>query len=222
MKKIYAVILASGRSTRLGFNKLTLKIDGKSVISMAVEPFIREGVHRVFIVTNPDDGGVKGEVEGLIGRFPGIITHVSNPGYKEGMSSSVKASIPYIADADGVFFQLGDKPFIGGELVERMLQVFSPESDDLPPASPGGRKRAPVYFIVPVFEGRKGHPVLVDSKRCAPEMASLAGDRGLREIIEKYRDNVLFIDGNEGNVLDIDTPQQVELLKERGYIIEKD
>ena len=53
------------------------------------------------------------------------------------------------------------------------------------------------------------------------EIRSLQGDRGLREIIEKHMEDVIFIKGNEGALFDIDTNEDIERLKERGYIIEK-
>jgi CTP:molybdopterin cytidylyltransferase MocA len=53
------------------------------------------------------------------------------------------------------------------------------------------------------------------------EMGFLKGDKGLREIIEKHAEDVIFIKGNEGSLFDIDTIEDVECLKERGYIIEK-
>jgi CTP:molybdopterin cytidylyltransferase MocA len=38
--KFFAIILAAGTSSRMGFNKLTVSIDGESVIRRSVKPFI--------------------------------------------------------------------------------------------------------------------------------------------------------------------------------------
>lgn len=76
-------------------------------------------------------------------------------------------------------------------------------------------------IIVPVFNDEKGHPVLMNASLYSEEIRSLQGDRGLREIIEKHMEDVIFIKGNEGALFDIDTNEDVERLKERGYIIEK-
>ena len=53
------------------------------------------------------------------------------------------------------------------------------------------------------------------------EIKSLQGDKGLREIIEKHMEDVIFIKGNEGVLFDIDTIEDIERLEERGHIIEK-
>ena len=52
-------------------------------------------------------------------------------------------------------------------------------------------------------------------------MKRLNGDMGLRETREKNSKNVLFIEGDEGNVFDIDSEDEINILEERGYIIEK-
>jgi molybdenum cofactor cytidylyltransferase len=204
MMKIYAAILAAGTSSRLGFNKLTIRIDDKPVIGRAVEPFCFEGVEKIFVVTNPDREGVERDLK------KGICSHqinlVCNENYKQGMSSSVKALLPFIEDADAVFFHLGDKPFITRELVRRMLGRYL--ADGTP-------------IIIPEHGGEKGHPVLMQVGPYLEEMKSLEGDRGLREIVDKHVRDVVFIEGDEGTVLDIDTVEALNILRKRGYRVEK-
>ena len=122
------------------------------------------------------------------------------------MSTSVRASLPFITDEEGVFFHLGDKPFLEKEMIYRMVDIYRENREKI---------------IVPVFNGEKGHPVLMDVSLYSEEIKSLQGDKGLREIIEKHAEDVIFIKGNEGSLFDIDTIEDVERLKERGYIIEK-
>jgi CTP:molybdopterin cytidylyltransferase MocA len=64
--------------------------------------------------------------------------------------------------------------------------------------------------------------VLVHIKPYIEEMQSLQGDKGLREIIDNHSKNVLLIEGDEGNLFDIDTEKEINIIKERGYLIEKD
>jgi molybdenum cofactor cytidylyltransferase len=232
MKKIYAVILAAGTSSRLGFNKLTLRIDGRSVIEMAAEPFFQKGIEKIHVVTNPENGPVKKALEtpplfhlqpsafppshfppsaySLFTIHYSLFTFISNPHFQEGMSSSIKAVTPFIKDADAVFFQLGDKPFIKKEMVEQMIELYVRREKNL------------FDIIVPVYRGRKGHPVLMDVKPYIKEMQNLEGDKGLREIIDNHSGSVLFIEGDEGNIFDIDTEGEIHTLREGGYVIEKD
>jgi molybdenum cofactor cytidylyltransferase len=207
MQKIYTVILAAGTSSRLGFNKLTLKIDGQSVITRAVEPFCLEGIEKIFVVTNPEISNIRQEIESCFNSRLSRFTFIVNPGYKDGMSSSIKAVVPFIGDADAVFFQLGDKPFIKGKTISSMLDIYLKDS---------------VPILLPEYKNKKGHPVLVRVKPFLEEMKGLEGDKGLREIIDKHVEDVVFIKGGEESVFDIDTVETINLLKERGYRIEKD
>ena len=232
MERIYAVILAAGTSSRLGFNKLTLRMNGRPVIRSAIEPFLQKGIEKIFVVTNPENGPVKKALETpfIPDTYPrkrentpgqasplqpstfnlSPFTYILNPHFKEGMSSSIKAIIPYIKDADAVFFHLGDKPFIKRETVEQMIELYL------------NREKKPFDIILPVYRGRKGHPVLVHIKPYIKEMQSLEGDKGLREIIDNHSKNVLLIEGDGGNIFDIDTEEEINILKEREYLIEKD
>jgi molybdenum cofactor cytidylyltransferase len=201
VKKIYAVILAAGVSRRLGMNKLTVRIDGQTVIRRSVTPFLTEGIEKIFVVASVNREKIERELQGL-----GPVEIVDNPHYREGMSSSVKAVLPYIKEADGVFFHLGDKPFVTREQVKAMLHLYLGGGENL---------------LVPRYEGGKGHPVLMTTGLYFSEMENLGGDKGLREIIEKHPEDVVFLDGFEGNVFDIDTIEDIETLKRRGYKIEE-
>ncbi len=210
MKRIYAVILAAGTSSRLGRNKLMLAVNGQPVIRSAVEPFLQECIKRIFIITNPENKAVRSALEAPFTIHNSPFTFISNERYREGMSSSVKAALPYIEDADAVFFHLGDKPFIRKETVKTMKNLLFGSDNEI------------INVVVPVYKGRKGHPVLMRVKPYLDEMRLLEGDKGLREIIEKHSENVLLIEGEEGNIFDIDTEKEINILRERGFIIEKD
>lgn len=164
-------------------------------------PFLRPPVEKVFVVTGNAPGAIARELAG----FP--VEIISNSESAKGMSTSVKASLPFLAGVQGVFFQLGDKPFVTGEIIDVMLDAFF-------------TSKAPI--VLPVFKGQKGHPVLIDIRRYVNEMELLEGDRGLREIIEKHSEDVLYIEGDEGNIFDIDSMEEINILRERGYRVEKD
>jgi molybdenum cofactor cytidylyltransferase len=200
MKKFCAVLLAAGVSKRLGFNKLTLKINGESVIRKATLPFISAGIEKVFVVTGIQSEDIQRELAGYDVEF------IQNKDYALGMSTSVRASLPFVENTKGVFFHLGDKPFIEKGILYHMIDTYQKN-----------RKK----IIVPLFKGKKGHPVLMDASAYGTEIESLTGDKGLREIIEKHREDVIFIEGDEGSLFDVDTVEDIASLKEKGYTIEK-
>jgi molybdenum cofactor cytidylyltransferase len=200
MKIVFAIILAAGTSSRLGFNKLTVSIDGESVIRRSVKPFLMAELHKVLVVTGHDHRKITKELEGL------DVSLIHNPHYKEGMSTSVKAAMPFLEGTDALFFHLGDKPFVSSRSIKLVLHAY---------------REFKTKIVMPRFDGKTGHPVMINTSLLRDEIGMLHGDSGLREVIEKYKEDVVFIEGDSGNLYDIDTIQAIDQLRERGYRIEE-
>jgi len=197
---VFAIILAAGTSSRLGFNKLTVSIDGESVIRRSVKPFLMAELHKVLVVTGHDHRIIKKELDGL------DVSLIHNPHYKEGMSTSIKVAMPFLESSDALLFHLGDKPFVTSRSIKLVLHTY--------------RERK-AKIVMPRFDGKTGHPVMINSNLLQAEIGILHGDSGLREVIEKYKEDVVFIEGDSGNLYDIDTIQAIDQLRERGYRIEE-
>jgi molybdenum cofactor cytidylyltransferase len=200
MAQIDTVILAAGSSSRLGFNKLCLKIDGELVIRRTVGRFLELSAGRVFVVT----GFERERLEGLLHGLPLIFVH--NREFSGGMSTSVRAALPCLSGTSGVFFHLGDKPLIKKETLDRMVEQY---------------RRGGHPIVVPMHGGERGHPVLIDLSRYAAELGSLTGDAGLRTILENHNQDILYVEGDEGTVLDLDTEEEIDKVRRRGHTVEK-
>lgn len=200
MTGICSVILAAGSSRRLGFNKLTLKIDSVAVIRKSVSVFAGAGLGNIFVVAGPDLPSITRELDGL------AVAVIHNNEHNSGMSSSIKAALPWIRGAEAVFFHLGDKPFIQKNLLEDMVEAYRTNRKNI---------------VIAVCGGIKGHPVLMKVGPYFEEMEGLQGDKGLREVIEKHKEDVLFLETDEGALFDIDTADDIRTLIERGYNVEK-
>ena len=87
---------------------------------------------------------------------------------------------------------LGDMPRVTATQIDRLADAF--RSADPAPAA-----------VVPVVDGRRGNPVLLDRCRLGPELAALTGDHGAGPLL-RGRADVLEIVGDPGTVLDVDTP----------------
>lgn len=198
MDRIVAVILAAGSSSRLGFNKLCLKIDGETVIRRTVRLFL-ECVEQVVVVTGFERERIERELKG----FPVLLTY--NPDHLNGMSSSVKTALPHITGREGILFHLGDKPLVSPDTVAKTIETFRQGS----------------AIVLPVFNGIKGHPVLVRSRLFLEEMAAVQGDMGLRKLVERHAHEVRTVEGDEGTILDIDSEEDIAELARRGFTIEK-
>ncbi len=141
MLKSSAVILAAGASRRLGYNKLCLRVNGEAVIRKTVRFFVEAEIGEVAVVT----GFERERVERELADLP--VSFFYNERHEDGMSASIKAALPIISRSDRVFFHLGDKPFVEGDIIARVM---------------GAYEAGQYSIIVPVHGGTKGHPVLVD------------------------------------------------------------
>jgi molybdenum cofactor cytidylyltransferase len=191
-RNVAAIILAAGRSTRMGGpNKLLAELDGKKLVRIAAEQALASKASDVVVVTGHQAELVEKALEGLKVRF------VRNPDFAGGLASSVKAGIAAVPEtADGAVICLGDMPLIDAQLIDRLIESFAPDRGNL--------------IVVPAADGRRGNPVLW-SRRFFKELMTLDGDIGARHLIAKHAEAVaeVPVDGQSA-FLDIDTPQALE------------
>jgi molybdenum cofactor cytidylyltransferase len=195
-RNVAAVILAAGRSTRMGGpNKLLAELGGKPLVRIVAEQALASKAQGVVVVTGHQADQVERVLQGL------KVTFVRNPDFAEGLASSVKAGIAAVPQgADGAVICLGDMPLISAHLIDRLIEAFAPDRGNL--------------IAVPVSDGRRGNPVLW-SRRFFNELMTLDGDIGARHLIAKHSEAVaeVPVEGFEA-FLDIDTPQALEAARQ--------
>ena len=105
-RNVAAVVLAAGRSTRMGaVNKMLAEIGGKPLVRIAAEQALASRAKPVIVVTGHERERVEQALAGLPVRF------VHNPDYAEGLGTSLKAGIAAVPDeSDGAIVCLGDMP----------------------------------------------------------------------------------------------------------------
>jgi molybdenum cofactor cytidylyltransferase len=191
-RNVAAVILAAGRSTRMGGpNKLLAELGGKALVRIVTEQALASKAKDVIVVTGHQAEQVEKALQGLKVKF------VRNPDFASGLASSVKTGIAAAPEnADGAVVCLGDMPLIDAHLIDRLIEAFAPDRGNL--------------IAVPVSDGRRGNPVLW-SRRFFGELMTLDGDIGARHLIAKHGEAVaeVPVEGH-GAFLDIDTPQALE------------
>jgi molybdenum cofactor cytidylyltransferase len=194
-RHIAAVVLAAGRSTRMGaVNKLIAEIGGKPLVRIAAEQAIASRASPVIVVTGHQREKVEAALDGLPVRL------VHNPDYAEGLGTSLKAGIAAVpAEADGVIVCLGDMPQVDSALIDKLIAAFDPERGAL--------------VVVPSIAGRRGNPVLW-SRRFFPDLMQIQGDIGARHLIGNYAEAVVEVPvAGEAALTDIDTPESFSAVK---------
>jgi molybdenum cofactor cytidylyltransferase len=193
--RIAAVVLAAGRSTRMGaINKLVAEIGGKPLVRFAAEQALASHASPVIVVTGHEREKVEAALAGLPVRF------VHNPDYAEGLGTSVRAGVAAVPkEIDGAIICLGDMPQVDAELIDKLVAAFDPERGAL--------------VVVPSIGGLRGNPVLW-SRRFFPALMSISGDIGARNLIASYAEAVVEVPVSGAAALtDVDTPESFSAVK---------
>ena len=194
--RIAALLLAAGKSSRMGSNKMLEEIDGRPMVARTAQRLLSSRARPIVAVL----GNQADEVDKALGKLP--VERVENPDYANGLSTSLKRGLAALpADIAGVVVCLGDMPLIAGRDIDRLIAAFNPLE---------GRA-----IIVPTRRGRRGNPVLW-SRQFFSEIMALSGDRGARKLIDEHADLVAEIEmDNDSVLIDIDTPDALAELRER-------
>jgi molybdenum cofactor cytidylyltransferase len=193
--RIAAVLLAAGRSTRMGaVNKMLAKIGGKPLVRIAAEQALGSQAAPVIVVTGHERDKVERALEGLPVRL------VHNPDYADGLGTSLRAGIAAVPEeADGAIVCLGDMPQVDSALIDKLIAAFDPDSGAL--------------VVVPSINGRRGNPV-VWARRFFNDLMSIRGDFGARYLIGTYTEAVVEVPvAGDAALTDVDTPESLSAVK---------
>ncbi len=188
---VAAIILAAGRSRRMGANKLLAELDGLSMLGRVVSAVAASDAAPILVVTGHERDLVR---QALLGWRTLVL--VDNPHFTRGLASSLACGIVALPQrARGALICLADMPEVTTDDINRLVTAFE--------------EREGESICVPCHGGRRGNPVLLP-REFFPEVVALRGDVGARALIEKHHDRVLEVTvGNAGVLRDIDTPESL-------------
>lgn len=191
MPKIAALVLAAGLSSRMGSNKMLVRINGLTIIEKTIQVLREAPLSGISIILGDSSDAVRE----VLRDYP--VNFVYNPDYRSGMSSSIKCGIKSVLGnkaIDAVLVMLGDMPLIAASTIDRLIEEFR-------------QSRRPI--VVPYYNGQRGHPVLF-SRAIFAHIMEIRGDNGAREVIEKFPEQVSYVGVNDrGIILDLDTKQDI-------------
>lgn len=188
---ISIVLLAAGRGTRMGdaiAPKLLLPLsDGQPIIRHAAEKALALEPTELVVVVRPDLPAIQTALTGLPLRC------VPNPRYMEGMGTSLALGVCSLdAATEAVLVMLGDEPAVPFAIVRSLVDVYL-------------REQKPI--TTPVYGDQPGPPTLF-SHALFPELSTLEGDTGGRQLIARHPDLVCRVSFPEqARPHDIDTPE---------------
>lgn len=195
---IAAVILAAGRSSRMGAHKLLLPLAGKPLLAWSLAAACASSARPVIVAL----GRAADEARAALPT--GSYSFVVNPHFAEGMGTTLAlavASLP--ASVAGTVILLGDQPFMTTTAVEAVLTEA---------------RAQPERIVMGAYGSRRGHPIYLP-RRVFGEALALREDEGARGIIAREGDAVLTVPlADPDALLDVDTEadyQRAQALAQR-------
>jgi len=183
---INAIILAAGQSKRMGKLKPLLRFNDKTFLEQIISVLKLSDVDRITVVLGPEAETIKESVD-LTGA-----NIVINKNYKKGQLSSLLAAIKKMPQqTDAILVCLVDNPFITEQVVNKIICKFKETNNPI---------------IVPVFNKKRGHPVLF-SRSLFNELTNAPQEQGARYVLYSNEEKILEVETSESGILiGIDTP----------------
>jgi molybdenum cofactor cytidylyltransferase len=195
---VEGVLLLAGCSSRMGSSKPLLPFGDQTLVSLMLSRILKSDLTRVIVVLGFQAKAVRKEI--LRASPSSRIKIVINPEFEKGQSSSIISALSHLdPELSGVMFLVGDQPLLTTEVINKLLTIFR-------------RTSAPI--VVPLYGERPGNPVIFRNT-LIPELRTLSGDMGGRELIKKYWNQVQRVSIRPLRIgRDMDTREHYEKLKE--------
>ena len=188
---IAAIVLAAGEARRMGRNKMLLPFGTSTVIETVVgEVAACEQVRDIVVVT----GHERDQLETQLIHAP--VRCVFNPAYARAeMLASIQAGLRALNEGThAALLVLGDQPRIRRDVVRRLIDAHAPHT-----------------LVVPSYQMKRGHPILIDRAWWA-EVLALPDTATLRDFIRAHEPQIRYVEVETDSVLaDLDTPEDYRM-----------
>ena len=186
-ERVAGVVLAAGTSSRMGENKLLLRLGGQSVLRRAVLTAATAGLDPVLVVLGHDADRTRAEVQDL------PCTPVLNPRYAEGPHTSLRAGAAALPEScAAAVVLLADMPRVSPAMVERLVALH----------------RSGARLVVSHYEGVDAPPVLYDHT-FFDELGALEDPASGKAILARHPSELVRVSFPRHALVDLDVPDDL-------------
>jgi molybdenum cofactor cytidylyltransferase len=190
--RIAGVVLAAGTSSRMGKNKLFLKLGGTSVLRRAVATALEADLDPVLVVLGHESDRARAELADL------PCTTVLNPSYASGMNTSVSTGIGAVpGHAGGAVLMLADMPLVDTAMLRALVERYRASSAPLVVSTYGEVLAPPILYGRALFA----------------ELRALDSDACGKRIVKQHRHEALELSWPASALTDLDVPDDVERVR---------
>jgi molybdenum cofactor cytidylyltransferase len=180
---VVGLVLAAGRSTRMGRPKQLAELDGRPMLEHVLAALEAAPLDRVVVALGAHAGSVLERVD-LHGAQPLVVE-----GFEAGMGHVLARSVEALGEVDALVVCLGDQPLVGPEVVAGLVAAWRAGAGPVVSAAYGGRQ---------------GNPKLFD-RSVLGELSGLGGDTGARDLLAAHPEWVAVVEvGTIGDDADVD------------------
>ena len=189
------VVLAAGASTRMGENKLFLRVEGETLLRRVVRRALGAGLDPVVVVLGHEADRAERELAGL-----GVLT-VRNPDYAAGQHTSFRAGIAAVPpSAPAAVVLLADMPHVDEAMIAALV---------------AGYRASERPLVISEYGGVHAPPTLYD-RSLFPEIAAMTGGGCGRQVVQRHRAEADAVAWPAERLADLDSPADVERLRASG------
>jgi molybdenum cofactor cytidylyltransferase len=190
---IPGIVLAAGRSSRMGAPKAALPLPGgDTFLGRITRELTAGGADPLVLVVSGRDEPTPTPV-----RQGRTVQYVINPEPDRGQTSSLQCGLASVRDADAVLVTLVDVPLVTALVVRALIEAW---------ASSGAS------VVRPTQAGRHGHPIVI-AQPVIRELLAADPSASARSIIRRHAANGMELElADDGPFLDVDTPEEYRRL----------
>jgi molybdenum cofactor cytidylyltransferase len=194
-RPVAGVVLAAGASTRMGENKLLLRLDGEALVARAARRAAAAGLDPVVVVLGHEAERVGRELDGIACR------PVFNPDHATGQASSFRAGIAAVPeDAPAAVILLADMPHVTAEMIAALV---------------GRYRQTRASLVVSEYGGVHAPPTLYD-RSLFGEIRAMSGDGCGRQVVRRHRAEAQAVAWPAEWLADLDEPRDLDRLRAAG------
>ena len=181
----------------MGEAKQLLRLGESTVLGRTIENVRRALVGEIVLVLGSSAEAIRSQLPASLLQGLKLVV---NPAYEQGMASSLRAGLSALDPQIGAaLIVLADQPFVRPETLDQLADRH---------------RHTKAQIVIPSYRGVRGNPVLLDRSVFAEVMA-LQGDVGCRAIFSSHPEGTVRLEvEDEGILLDIDSQEDYERLRE--------
>lgn len=188
--KVTAVVLAAGRSSRMGQAKQLIEVDGLPMVVRATTTALQCDAAEVAVITGAYATEVAERLTSLRREYANQLSIFHNADWSTGQASSVRVAVAALQErSNAILFLPVDQPFVPVMLLNQLIAAWQAGALLAAPAIAGKIRGAPAIFDGSLF----------------PELLALEGDTGARPLLQRHRVDLVTIPAEAAWLRDIDT-----------------